>query len=69
VAHNLKRSLGWLGIAVAGGVLAAIGTVVSRPASGVLIILGVVVGLVGIGGARFNTDWYDFDKDRREGKR
>lgn len=69
MVSNPKRSLSWLGVAVLGGVVAAIGSAVSRPVSGVLIILGVLVGLAGIIGARFHTDWYDFDKDRREGKR
>jgi hypothetical protein len=66
MAHNMKRSLSWLGVALAGVGLSAIGTTLDRPASGVVIILGVLVGLVGIVGARFNTDSYDFDKIRRE---
>ena len=69
MASNPKRSVAWFGVAVAGGVLAAIGSTLSRPASGIVIILGVAVGIAGIVGARFNTDWYDFDKQRREGKR
>jgi hypothetical protein len=69
MAHNMKRSLSWFGVALAGVGLAAIGTTVDRPASGIVIILGVLVGLVGIVGARFNTDSYDFDKIRRERRR
>jgi len=69
MAHNMKRSLGWFGVAVAGVGLAAIGLTLDRPASGIVIILGVLVGLVGTVGARFNTDSYDFDKIRRERRR
>ncbi|HET7667901.1 MAG TPA: hypothetical protein VFK56_17905 [Mycobacterium sp.] len=66
MAYNPKRSLSWLGLTLVGGVVAGIGTAASRPVSGVLIIIGVLVGLGGILGARWNTDWYDFDKRRRE---
>jgi Zn-dependent alcohol dehydrogenase len=69
MASNPKRSVAWFGVAVAGAALAAIGTTLSRPSSGIVIILGVAVGIAGIVGARWNTDWYDFDKDRREGRR
>jgi hypothetical protein len=69
MASNPKRSVAWLGVAVLGGALAAIGAFLSRPASGIVIILGVTVGIAGIVGARWNTDWYDFDKDRRKGRR
>jgi hypothetical protein len=66
MAHNAKRSLLWLCVAVVGAGIAAVGTMLDRPASGALIILGLIVGLVGIAAARMNTDFYDFDQAGRD---
>ena len=66
VAHNAKRGLAWFGLAVLGVGIAAAGTQLERPASGLLVILGIIIGLVGVVGARMNTDAYDFDQQRRD---
>lgn len=62
MAFRPKRIFAWMLVTACGSAVCGVSRLLSPPTSGLVLLVGLIVGLCGVAGARLNTDWYNQDR-------